>query len=268
MEWITITPQEMKRIETAAMGRGLCTGEELMNRAAAAVCGTGNNGGDAMAALRILLSRRADLTGVCLVLEGTLTPDARRELDRLSACPEVEIRRVEGTELPWEQILPEADRVDCIIDGLFGTGLCRPVGGIPAALCRNMNRAEGCPIVAVDIPSGLCGRTGQVLGEGVTATETAATPAMQVRKKLSTFPLGAPGLENLPSVLAGLDSALGSAGAAGAVPSRTLHSSSSFWILLSLIVLQLLSDSSGRPAGSADPPDRRTPARICPFVYH
>jgi len=201
VEWITITPQEMKRIETAAMEAGACTGEALMGRAAeavaqaaerlagsepglvAAVCGTGNNGGDAMAALRILLSRRADLTGVCLVLEGTLTPDARRELERLrTRCPGVQILPVGESWLSQEwfaagQLIdPETVKASgglrCIIDGLFGTGLCRPVGGIPAALCRNMNRAEGCPIVAVDIPSGLCGRTGQVLGTCVHAHET------------------------------------------------------------------------------------------------
>ncbi|MBR4068918.1 MAG: NAD(P)H-hydrate dehydratase [Clostridia bacterium] len=189
----TITPSDMKRIETAAMDAALCTGEELMSRAAAAVaravyrhteaeksvvlalCGTGNNGGDAVAALRMLSQEGCLAKGICLMLRGDLTPDARRELNRLSACPEVEIRRVEGTELPWEQILPEADRVDCIIDGLFGTGLSRPVEGTAAELCclsNRLHRERGVPVIAVDIPSGLCGETGRVLGVAVRASET------------------------------------------------------------------------------------------------
>lgn len=188
----TITPAAMKRTETEAMAAGLCTGEELMHRAAAAVaravrrhadkpqstvlalCGTGNNGGDAMAALWMLAKEGCLAKGICLLMRGELTPDARRELDRLSACPEVEIRRVEGTELPWSQILPEADRVECIIDGLFGTGLSRTVEGTAAELCRlsnRLHREQGVPVIAVDIPSGLCGATGQILGIAVEASD-------------------------------------------------------------------------------------------------
>ena len=61
----------------------------------------------------------------------------------------------------------------CVIDGLFGTGLSRPLTGMAAALCRCMDQGSSfSPVVAVDIPSGLCGRTGQVLGAAVHAAET------------------------------------------------------------------------------------------------
>ena len=190
--FFTITPAAMKRTENEAMDAGLCTGEALMHRAAAAVaravyrhadkpgstvlalCGTGNNGGDAMAALWMLSKEGCLAKGICLLMRGELTPDAERELDRLSACPEVEIRRVAGTELPWAQILPEADRVDCIIDGLFGTGLSRPVEGTAAELCclsNRLHREGSVPVIAVDIPSGLCGTTGRILGIAVEASE-------------------------------------------------------------------------------------------------
>lgn len=193
--WKTITPSEMKRIETAAMERGLYTGEKLMNRAAAAVaeavrrqrkdpqgrvlalCGTGNNGGDAVAAMRIL-AQDGDFCGACWLMDGPLSPDMVRELERLRReCPQVKVLRLAGQDALVDT---DGDRLSipedtaCVIDGLFGTGLSRPVTGAAAALCRQMRLAyeNGVPVVAVDIPSGLCGRTGQVLGEGVTATET------------------------------------------------------------------------------------------------
>lgn len=197
----TITPAEMKRIETQAMNQGLCTGEALMNRAAAAVaravhalwkgrggavialCGTGNNGGDAIAALRMLTADNS-LRGACWILDGTLSPDAQRELNRLQQeRPRVLVRRLMSESAYAESgVLLDAQgqpvtveaHTGCIIDGLFGTGLSRPVTGTAAALVGLCNDAydQNVPVVAVDIPSGLCGRTGQVLGQCVRATET------------------------------------------------------------------------------------------------
>ncbi len=186
--WKTITPAEMKRIEGSAMARGLCSGEALMQRAAAAVaraaqahwqqrsglvvalCGTGNNGGDAVAALRVLTADDC-VQGVCWMLPGDLSPDARRELDRLMN----ERPRVAGVQLNESGVppLPEGP-VACIIDGLFGTGLTRPLTGAAAALCQWCNQAheQGVPVVAVDIPSGLNGETGRVDGPAICATET------------------------------------------------------------------------------------------------
>lgn len=197
--WKTITPAEMKRIETEAMAQGLCTGEALMNRAAQAVaeavrsraddgpvialCGTGNNGGDAIAAMR-MLAADAGFAGEVWLMAGKLSPDAERELNRLRGeGPQVQVRRLmSDEEYAGKGVLLDAQGqpltldglVGCLMDGLFGTGLSRPVGGVAAALCRLACAAydAGTPVVAVDIPSGLCGRTGQALGEAVCATET------------------------------------------------------------------------------------------------
>ncbi len=197
----TITPAGMKRIETEAMQKGYCSGEVLMGRAAAAVaravqkyhrsrggkvialCGTGNNGGDAVAALRMLAADES-LQGECWLLDGSLSPDMVRELERLKReRPHIRVRRlVSETAYAETGVLTDAEGepivlpavVGCLVDGLFGTGLSRPVCGVAAALCRLCREAyeTGVPVVAVDIPSGLCGRTGQVLGECVQATET------------------------------------------------------------------------------------------------
>ena len=178
----TIAPAEMKRVETEVMERTAITGERLMQRAAAHVadavqrlirsqkgfalclCGTGNNGGDGMAAMRILAERNSAFRGECWVLPGRLSPDAVRELERLSQT-RVRIVRINET-LPS---IPE--HVDCVIDALFGTGLCRPLEGLAKECCALMN-ALNAPVAAVDIPSGLNGLTGDVLGEAVRAACT------------------------------------------------------------------------------------------------
>lgn len=183
----TITPSEMKRVESRVMRETALTGEALMQNAAAHVaravrrrmvgragqvvclCGTGNNGGDGLAAMRMLAQEDPGFCGTCLLLPGTLSADAQRELERLreTADGRVAVRRAgEGFALPeWTA---------CAVDALFGTGLSRPLEGAARMACEALNAlAEaGVPVVAVDIPSGLNGETGQVMGAAVRACET------------------------------------------------------------------------------------------------
>src|SRR5262249_4647178 len=60
---------------------------------------------------------------------------------------------------------------EAIVDALFGAGLDRPVDGISRALIEGMNAAAA-PVYAVDLPSGINGTTGAVMGTAVRATET------------------------------------------------------------------------------------------------
>ena len=185
----TITPSEMKRVETRVMQETALTGEVLMQNAAAHVaravcrqaagragqvvclCGTGNNGGDGLAAMRILMEENPAFRGECWLLPGRLSADAQRELDRLTEAagspPHVAVHRMEG-----DFAMPE--KVVCAIDALFGTGLSRPLEGAARTACEALQAlAEaGVPVVAVDIPSGLNGETGQVMGAAVRACET------------------------------------------------------------------------------------------------
>ena len=183
----TITPSEMKRVESRVMQETSITGEALMQNAAAHVaravrrraagragqvvclCGTGNNGGDGLAAMRMLAQEDPAFRGVCWLLPGRLSADAQRELERLREAAEdrVAVRRAEdGFALPQEAA--------CAVDALFGTGLSRPLEGMALAACEALQAlAEaGVPVVAVDIPSGLNGETGQVMGAAVRACET------------------------------------------------------------------------------------------------
>ncbi len=63
------------------------------------------------------------------------------------------------------------DGADVIVDALFGAGLDRPVEGLPRTLIESMN-AQASPIVAVDLPSGINGSSGAVMGTAVKATRT------------------------------------------------------------------------------------------------
>jgi ADP-dependent NAD(P)H-hydrate dehydratase / NAD(P)H-hydrate epimerase len=124
----------------------------------AVVAGAGNNGGDGFVAARHL-----DQAGyqVAVHLIG------RREALKGDAA---------GAAGQWQRgILPGAPdhlaRVHVIIDALFGAGLDRPVAGEALAAITAMN-AAGVPIVAVDLPSGISGTTGAVMGDAVNASRT------------------------------------------------------------------------------------------------
>jgi hydroxyethylthiazole kinase-like uncharacterized protein yjeF len=67
--------------------------------------------------------------------------------------------------------LPQDRRWGLVIDGLFGIGLARGIAGEHAYLVEYANR-QRCPVLALDLPSGIQSDTGQVLGCAVRATHT------------------------------------------------------------------------------------------------
>lgn len=99
------------------------------------LAGPGNNGGDARIVARLLQERFFRVT-----LADTPNP-------------------------------PPGKNFNLVIDGLFGIGLSRPIEGEYAKLVEYVN-AQTCPVLALDIPSGLNSDTGQVLGCAVRATHT------------------------------------------------------------------------------------------------
>lgn len=171
---ITITPDEMKALEQAYMKEYAVPGALLMEHAAQGVCaalarrvpggralflcGPGNNGGDGYAAARLWHAQG----GKAAVMELSSSPSGDAAMNRSLALQS-------GVEItPATLPLPACD---VIVDALFGTGLSRPVEGLAAQLIHATNES-GLPIIAVDIPSGLHGETGRVLGEAIRAAET------------------------------------------------------------------------------------------------
>jgi hydroxyethylthiazole kinase-like uncharacterized protein yjeF len=74
--------------------------------------------------------------------------------------------------------IPQGKRWGLVVDGLFGIGLARAIEGEYAALVDYAN-AQACPVLALDIPSGLESDTGRVLGRAVRATHTVTFIALK-----------------------------------------------------------------------------------------
>ncbi|MGL4497002.1 MAG: NAD(P)H-hydrate dehydratase [Beijerinckiaceae bacterium] len=122
------------------------------------LCGPGYNGGDGFIAARLLAAEGYQVT-VGLLGERT----------RLQGDAALAAERWMGPVAPADPAL--MDCADLIVDGLFGAGLARPLDGAAAALVEAVN-ASGKPVIAVDIPSGVHGDSGQVKGIAIKATET------------------------------------------------------------------------------------------------
>ncbi len=117
----------------------------------AVFAGPGNNGGDALAVSRMLIEKNY-MVDVYIPDSGKKFSDSFKiNLDRLKKLTDV-------TTINWndDELLPELIEYDLIIDGLFGSGLSRPLSDFPAQLVKHLN-SSGLPIVSIDIPSGLMG---------------------------------------------------------------------------------------------------------------
>jgi len=166
-----LTVDEMYRADAAAAVAGI-SGETLMEAAGAGVaaavrdlsgprrvtvlCGPGNNGGDGFVAARLL---KRDGWPVRLALFGNrekLAGDARTNADRWDGA----IETLDTSVL---------DDAEIVVDALFGAGLARPLEGTVRAVVEAIGSR---PCVAVDVPSGVHGDTGAVMGAAPKAQMT------------------------------------------------------------------------------------------------
>lgn len=156
-----LTPEEMNLADGLAVAAGVPV-ERLMEAAGRAVAravmrrfrpvrtlvlaGPGNNGGDGYVAARLL-----DQAGWPVAVAALVPP-------RPGSAAAAAAARWRGPVLPFAPA--EAARAGLLVDAVFGAGLARPVEGLVAETLA----AAGGPVVAVDIPSGVDGATGQVRG--------------------------------------------------------------------------------------------------------
>ena len=176
-----LTPAEMGRADALTIAGGM-PGERLMENAGYAVadvicarfnqgtravvlCGMGNNGGDGFVIARVL-KQRGFAVRVALALPDGMTA---RDIKGDAAGAE---RAWRGETLPAAVDLFEGATV--IVDALYGAGLSRDVSGRDAELIAAVNvaRSNGARVYAVDLPSGIDGRTGEVRGTAIFADET------------------------------------------------------------------------------------------------
>ena len=168
-----LTCAEMARADAAAIAAGV-PGVDLMEAAGRAVaaavtahharqpvvvlCGPGNNGGDGFVAARHLQARRWPVRLALLGERAALKGDAAWAS-----------RSWTGEMAPLS--LDLLDGRPLVIDALFGAGLSRPIDGIAGQLIDRIN-GEALTTVAVDVPSGLHGDSGEIMGRAPMAART------------------------------------------------------------------------------------------------
>lgn len=124
------------------------------------LCGSGNNGGDGW------------VTARCLKEFGkSVSVFSVASLSELSQKKQNQAMKAGVPCHPLKEIKAEDLKNQVVVDALFGMGLSRPVKGLFAQTISLINKTKE-RVISLDIPSGLCGDTGQVLGEAVKANQT------------------------------------------------------------------------------------------------
>jgi NAD(P)H-hydrate epimerase len=180
-----LTAAQMRWADRQAMAAGI-SGEALMAAAGKVVAhaaaerisgaqrvwiaaGPGNNGGDGLAAARLLHAEGIPVHVSLLGAVERLSGEARANADRALAAG-VRIESV-ADEAALDRARKQAAWADLIVDALFGTGLSRALAGEAAALVALINDS-GRPVLAVDVASGIGSDDGAVAGEAVRARWT------------------------------------------------------------------------------------------------
>ena len=165
-----LTVEEMARADAMAIDAGV-SGEALMEVAGKAVadaalqsgleriavlCGPGNNGGDGFVAARYLRDAGKQVRLGFLGSLDSLKGDARKNADKWQG----------ETETLSPDIMENAD---CVIDAIFGAGLARDLNGVAQETIEAIGDRY---CIAVDVPSGVHGNTGEIMGIAHKANKT------------------------------------------------------------------------------------------------
>src|SRR5690349_23459572 len=168
-----LTTAEMERADRLTIAAGtpgfalmLSAGQAVAEAAAdlveegpiLVVCGPGNNGGDGFVAAAELAAQGREVSVILMCERDALRGDAA------SAA--------RGWKYPVLPFNPQAiGKPALIVDALFGAGLSRQVAGEASEMIEAIN-ANGAPVLAVDLPSGVNGTSGAVMGAAINAAET------------------------------------------------------------------------------------------------
>lgn len=133
------------------------------------VSGTGNNGGDGFVVARHLWSRGGEVEVFVVGNMERIKGVAKTNLERLEkiGIPVTNITNSEDIDLLEESI----EEADAVIDALFGTGISREVTGVYREVIESINALSRL-VFSVDIPSGINGNNGMVMGVAVRADYT------------------------------------------------------------------------------------------------
>lgn len=113
--------------------------------------GPGNNGGDALAVSRLLAEQGYRVEVYLFNTKGVLSPDCETNKERLAGVAGVDFHEITTQFVP-----PVLTAEHVVVDGLFGSGLNKPLNGGFAAVVKYINSSSA-TVVAIDVPSGLMG---------------------------------------------------------------------------------------------------------------
>lgn len=130
--------------------------------------GKGNNGGDGYVIARYLLEKEWQVLVIVLADRNSISGDAETNLVRL---PEEIVSFCPGEGELTEKHVDDLQQADVLVDALLGTGLRSDLTGVYLEAVELINSAPG-KVVAVDIPTGIHGTTGRILGQTVHANMT------------------------------------------------------------------------------------------------
>lgn len=176
--------EEMRNLDKSATEEFCITQELLMENAGEAAyfvvlkefgvkgkkfvlfCGIGNNGGDGLVVARKIHSTGGKALVYILGDKRKYKGSAKRNFEIVSKLP-IEIRQIESVQSLKEEVF----HCDAVVDAIFGTGLTRNVKGMYKDVIQIINKA-GKRVFSIDIPSGINGNTGQIMGAAVKADYT------------------------------------------------------------------------------------------------
>ena len=113
--------------------------------------GAGNNGGDAVAVARMLFTKNYNVEVYLFNIKGTISEDCMTNIKRLQECGFTAYHEISNSFDP-----PKLFEEDVVIDGLFGSGLNKPLSGGFASVVKYINTSSA-QVVSIDLPSGLMG---------------------------------------------------------------------------------------------------------------
>ena len=180
-----ITSEQAKSIDSSARdsfgistlilmeNAGIAVAEEAMKlmkpkTPIAVICGKGNNGGDGFVAARQLLAKGISPE---IYLAGKISDVQNEARVNLDIILKLKQKVFEVSEENLELVKKKISRCSLIIDALLGVGLQGRVRGIFCDLIEAINISQA-SVLSVDIPSGLDGTTGVILGSCVRADKT------------------------------------------------------------------------------------------------
>ena len=162
-----LTSSQMHELDQYTIEHEPISSIDLMERAAKAItlaiaetwttftpvvvfAGPGNNGGDALAVSRMLAEKGYTVSVYLFNINNHLSEDCAENKKRAQDC-----KRIKSfTEVIHEFDPPQLTSTTLVVDGLFGTGLNKPLDSGFAALVKYINQSP-CKVVSIDVPSGM-----------------------------------------------------------------------------------------------------------------